>query len=94
MSVDILQDHPSRLRTLVSSPVPSISLSRVHVADALRRSQDNGATLDFARQSITDVGESGVQGLATLGREHLDEDDSSVLRSVPSQVHLTQTSKP
>jgi hypothetical protein len=36
--------------------------------------------LDFAKQNITDVGESGVQELASLGREHLDEDESSVHR--------------
>lgn len=65
---------------MASPPQPSTSLSHVHIADALKQSPDNGATLDLTHRKLTDVGESGAEELATIGREDIMEDESSVLR--------------
>ena len=82
--------YPSRNNGTLSPPLPSTSLSHVHIADALRQSPDNGATLDLTHRNLTDVGESGAEELATIGREDIMEDESSVLRydtlSCASQV--------
>lgn len=59
----------------------STSLSHVHIAEALLRSPDNGATLDLTKGKISDVGESGAEELAAIGRTE-PEDESSVLRYV------------
>jgi hypothetical protein len=68
------------LRSLQDSePAPPTSLSSVHISDALRRSTDNGATLDLAKRNLTDVGESGAEELATIGREEAGH-ESAVLR--------------
>jgi hypothetical protein len=75
--------YPSRNGT-ASPPLPAASLSHVHITDALQQSPDNGATLDLTHRNLTDVGESGAEELATIGREDIMEDESSVLRySVP-----------
>lgn len=66
------------VRNGVSSPLPSISLSRDHIDEALAKSPDNGATLDLAHKGITDVGESGAEELANIGQE--DGAESSVIR--------------
>ncbi|KII89252.1 hypothetical protein PLICRDRAFT_110138 [Plicaturopsis crispa FD-325 SS-3] len=58
----------------------STSLSLEHITDALAASPDGGATLDLTHKNLTDVGESGAEELATIGRENLVEDESSVLR--------------
>ena len=71
--------YPTRNGT-VSPPLPSTSLSHIHIADALKQSPDNGATLDLTHRNLTDVGESGAEELATIGREDIMEDESSVLR--------------
>ncbi|KAA1471075.1 hypothetical protein DENSPDRAFT_837000 [Dentipellis sp. KUC8613] len=63
-----------------SPPVASTSLNHIHIAEALLRSEDNGATLDLSHKGITDVGEYGAEELAAIGREDLMEDESSVLR--------------
>lgn len=73
--------YPSRNGT-ASPPLPSTSLSHVHIAEALKQSPDNGATLDLTHRHLTDVGVSGAEELATIGREDIVEDESSVLRSV------------
>ncbi|KAI0273711.1 RAM signaling pathway protein-domain-containing protein [Gloeopeniophorella convolvens] len=63
-----------------SSPTSPTSLSHAHISEALLKSEDNGETLDFSHKGLTDVGESGAEQLATIGREDLMEDESSVLR--------------
>ena len=65
------------------SPLPSVSLSREHITEALAKSPDNGATLDLAHKNLTDVGEDGAEGLATVGRENDGDDDSTLVRCVP-----------
>jgi len=49
------------------SPLPSVSLTEEHVAEAVQQSPDNGTTLDFTHKSLTDVGEDSVERLATSG---------------------------
>lgn len=71
--------YPSR-NGAVSPQLPSTSLSHYHINDALNQSPDNGATLDLTHRNLTDVGESGAEELATIGREDIVEDESSVLR--------------
>lgn len=64
------------------SPLPSLSLTRDYITEALAKSPDGGATLDLAYKGLTDVGESGAEELASIG---LDEDtgsDGSVVRCV------------
>ncbi|KAG0705293.1 RAM signaling pathway protein-domain-containing protein [Suillus ampliporus] len=68
----------SRLGAL--SPLLSASLTEEHIAEALRQSSDNGATLDLTHRNLTDVGEDGAEHLATMGRNDSLEDESSVLR--------------
>jgi hypothetical protein len=63
-----------------SSPTSTSSLSHMHISEALFKSEDNGATLDFCHMRLTDVGEYGAEQLATIGREDSMEDESSVLR--------------
>jgi hypothetical protein len=63
-----------------SSPTSASSLNHVHLSEALLKSEDNGATLDFSHMRLTDVGEYGAEELATIGREDSMEDESSVLR--------------
>lgn len=71
--------YPGRNGT-ASPPLSSTSLSHYHITDALNFSPDNGATLDLTHKNLTDVGESGAEELATIGREDIVEDESSVLR--------------
>lgn len=63
-----------------SSPTSTSSLNHIHLSEALLKSEDNGATLDFSHMRLTDVGEYGAEQLATIGREDSMEDESSVLR--------------
>lgn len=69
-----------------SSPVSSTSLNHIHLAEALLRSEDNGATLDLSHRNLTDVGEYGAEELAAIGREDLMEDESSLLRYVTYNI--------
>lgn len=69
------------------SPVPSTSLSRVQISDALLQSPDNGATLDLTHRNLTDVGESGAEELATIGRQDIVEDECIVMRCVYAYYH-------
>jgi len=62
------------------SPTSTSSLNHVHLSEALLKSEDNGASLDFCHMRLTDVGEYGAEQLATIGREDSMEDESSVLR--------------
>ncbi|EPQ58359.1 hypothetical protein GLOTRDRAFT_72712 [Gloeophyllum trabeum ATCC 11539] len=79
--------HPSRNGK--TSPWPSTSLNHVHITDALLRSPDDGVTLDLSHKGLTDIGESGVEELATIGREDLVEDESSIQRITLGHNHLT-----
>ena len=65
-----------------SSPTSTSSLNHVHITEAMLKSDDNGATLDYCHMRLTDVGEYGAEQLATIGREDSMEDESSVLRYV------------
>ena len=64
------------------SPLPSVSLSRDLITDALRKSADNGATLDLAHKNLTDVGEDGAAELANVGQEDEDRPHNTVIRCV------------
>lgn len=70
------------LRSRPSSPISSTSLNHVHIAEALLKSEDGGATLDLSHRNLSDVGEYGAHELASIGREENAEDDSTVLRWV------------
>ncbi|OBZ69069.1 Leucine-rich repeat-containing protein sog2 [Grifola frondosa] len=72
-----------------SSPLPSVSLSRSHITDALSKSPDNGATLDLARKGLTDVGESGAEEMAMVGQEDDTGADSTVVRIALAYNRLT-----
>lgn len=63
-----------------SSPLPSISLSRDHITEALLKSPDNGATLDLTHKGLSDVGESGAEELATVGQDTEEGSSSTVVR--------------
>lgn len=57
------------------------SLSNYHISEAVLKSPDNGSTLDLSRQHITAVEESGVEELASVGRdEEVRDSQGSVLR--------------
>lgn len=71
---------PFQHRRRPSSPISSTSLNQEHITDALAKSEDNGATLDFSHRGLTDVGEYGAEELAAIGREDHVEDESSVAR--------------
>ena len=71
-------DRPGAVRIPVypsksgkSSPLPSISLTHAHISEALLHSPDNGTTLDLAKKSLTDVGDSGAEELAVIGKDNL-----------------------
>ncbi|KAG5646694.1 hypothetical protein DXG03_002684 [Asterophora parasitica] len=68
---------------------PSTSLSSAHIAQALQRSSDNGATLMFSKMNLSDVGALAAEELAALGRETPD-DESPVKREAdrPPPLHL------
>ncbi|GJE95156.1 RAM signaling pathway protein-domain-containing protein [Phanerochaete sordida] len=71
------------------SPLPSVSLSRGLITDALRKSADNGATLDLAHKNLTDVGEDGAAELANVGQEDEDRPHNTVIRIALSHNRLT-----
>ncbi|KAG2348422.1 hypothetical protein BDR05DRAFT_980623 [Suillus weaverae] len=71
---------PGTSRYGASSPLLSASLTEEHIAEALRQSSDNGATLDLTHKNLTDVGEDGAKHLATMGRNGSLDNESSVFR--------------
>lgn len=71
------------------SPLLSASLTEEHIAEALRQSSDNGATLDLTHRNLTDVGEDGAKHLATIGRNDSLDDESSVFRIALGYNRLT-----
>ena len=74
-------------RNAALSPLPSLSLTRDHITDALAKSPDGGATLDLAYKGLTDVGESGAEELATVGHDEQAGTESSVVRCVFPAPH-------
>ena len=77
-----LRKSSTASRTPSLSPLPSLSLTRDHITEALAKSPDGGATLDLAYKGLTDVGESGAEELAFAGQDEGNEADSSVVRYV------------
>lgn len=74
-----------------SSPMPLVSLSHALIAEAVAESRDDGATLDFSHRNLVDVGESGAEELAQVGRGDKNVlDESSVLRCVTIALPRTQ----
>jgi len=72
-----------------SSPTSATTLNHSHISEALMKSEDNGATLDFSHRGLTDVDEYSVTQLAAIGREDPMEDEGSVLRcACPSPAYL------
>lgn len=67
------------------SPAPGSSpifLSQLHIAEAIKSSPDNGATLDLTHKNLSLIGETGAQELATIVRDGPNSKDVSVSRSV------------
>jgi Leucine-rich repeat (LRR) protein len=65
-----------------SSPTsPSTTLTHLHIEDALSQSQDNGATLQFVKLGLTNLGAEAAEELATIGRTST-EDESRIERYV------------
>jgi hypothetical protein len=62
------------------SPTSTSTLNPSHISEALSKSEDNGATLDFSHRGLTDVDEYSAAQLAVVGCEDPMEDESSVLR--------------
>ena len=77
-----LRKSSTASRTPSLSPLPSLSLTRDHITEALAKSPDGGATLDLAYKGLTDVGESGAEELAFAGQDEANESDSAVVRYV------------
>lgn len=59
---------------------PSRTLTKAHILDAIARSNDDGATLDFSNKNLVDVGEGGVEALAQVGRGDDLLDECRILR--------------
>jgi hypothetical protein len=75
-----------------SSPTSTTTLNDNHISEALLKSEDNGATLDFSHRGLTDLDEYSATQLAAVGREDPVEDESSVLRcACPSPTYTSQT---
>ena len=66
--------------TNIKDSPPTTSLTHAHISEALAQSPDDGATLDLAHKNLTDVGDAAAEELATIGRQDLVQDESSVLR--------------
>lgn len=71
-----------------SSPTSTTTLNHSHISEALLKSEDNGATLDFSHRGLTDVDDYSATQLAAVGREDPMEDESSVLRVTLASNHL------
>lgn len=75
-----------------SSPTSTTTLNLSHISEALSKSEDDGATLDFSHRGLTDVDEYSAAQLAVVGREDPMEDESPVLRCAclsPAYHHRT-----
>ena len=73
-----------------SSPTSTTTLNHSHISEAVSKSEDNGATLDFSHRGLTDVDEYSAAELAAVGNEDSIEDEGSVLRCacpLPAYIH-------
>lgn len=61
------------------SPPSSHVLTRAHILDAIARSSDDGCTLDLSNKNLVDVGETGADALAEVGRDIV-SDECRILR--------------
>ncbi|KAH8106781.1 RAM signaling pathway protein-domain-containing protein [Cristinia sonorae] len=86
---DALNGRSTPARNGSLSPLPSVSLSREHITEALSKSPDGGATLDLAHKSLTDVGEDGAEELATIGRDDDDGTEGALIRIALAHNRLT-----
>ncbi|KAI0362346.1 hypothetical protein OH77DRAFT_1441806 [Trametes cingulata] len=84
-----LRKSSGTLRNAALSPLPSLSLTRDHITEALAKSPDGGATLDLAYKGLTDVGESGAEELATVGMDEDTGAESTVVRIALAHNRLT-----
>lgn len=70
------ESHSSRWS---SESFASTTLSSVHIAQAIQRSDDDGATLMFSKMNISNIGAAAAEELAKVGRER-PEDESPLKR--------------
>ncbi|KAG5350867.1 hypothetical protein C0989_008965 [Termitomyces sp. Mn162] len=77
MNVNDLQSLPNSHSDRWSS-FASTTLSSVHIAQAIQRSSDDGATLMFSKMNLSDVGVAAVEELARIGKER--SEDESLLK--------------
>ena len=61
---------------------PSQTLTSTLITEAVNRSDDDGATLDFSSKNLVDVSESSAQELAQIGRGEDELDECCILRYV------------
>lgn len=85
---DSLQARMVSAKTGPHSPLASVLLTREHITEALKKSTDNGATLDLAHKSLTDVGEDGAAALAGIGQGLEDDKHDNVSRRVGPRACL------
>lgn len=71
------RSSPRSARPKPASPVPGVSLSPDHIAEAQQKSTDNGTTLDLSYKNIRQISEEIAQELVALGRSTSNEDTSS-----------------
>ncbi|KAG6911442.1 hypothetical protein DXG01_014516 [Tephrocybe rancida] len=81
----LLSSHSSKRN---SESSPSTSLSSVHIAQALQRSSDDGATLMFSKMNLSDVGVVAAEELASIGRDN-PGDESPLKRITLGNNRLT-----
>ncbi|KAG6886022.1 hypothetical protein C0993_005206 [Termitomyces sp. T159_Od127] len=70
------ESHSSKWK---SELFASTTLGSVHIAQAIQRSSDDGATLMFSKMNISDVGAAAAEELARIGKER-PEDESRLKR--------------
>lgn len=73
-------------------PSSSYILTKAHILDAIARSTDNGCTLDLSNRNLTDVGETGAEELAQVGRDGDLVDECRILRCVLPRTHFVKKS--
>ncbi|KAG6854604.1 hypothetical protein C0991_004206 [Blastosporella zonata] len=82
-------DHPNfHSSQQGSESFPSTSLGSAHIAQALERSSDDGATLMFSKMNLSDIGVAAAEELASLGRDS-SEDESPLKRIAFGNNRLT-----
>lgn len=66
----------------VSPPTSNTVLTKALILDAIASSRDDGSTLDLSNKNLIDVGETGAEELAQIGRGEDLTDESRILRYV------------